>query len=84
MTDGFVIALAAFHLESEFFLAALVRHHVGHHAGPANRGRAHRQLAVVIDQQHAVKRERFAGLDGQTLDFQRVARGDPILFASCF
>jgi hypothetical protein len=42
------------------------------------------QLAVVVDQQHAVKCERLAGFDGQAFDFQRVACGDPILFATCF
>ena len=84
VTDRLVIALAALHLESEFLLAALVRHHVGQHAGAADGGRPDGQLAFIIDQQNAVKSEWLAGLDGQTFNFQRVARGHTILFASGF
>ena len=83
MADGLVITLAAFHLEREFFLAALVRDHVGDDARARNGRRAHRDF-VAADHEHAVKRERFAGLGLEPFDFQRVARRDAILFAACF
>src|SRR5208282_4462685 len=84
VADAFVITFAAAHFERELFLAAFVLDHVGHHARTAYRGRADRDLAVAVHQQHAVKRDRLAGLNGQALDFHRVARGHTILFASGF
>ena len=83
MADGFVITFAAFHLEREFFLAALVFDHVGDDARARNGRCAHRKF-VAADHQHSVKRERFAGLDVEAFDFQRVARRDALLFAACF
>ena len=65
-------------------LAAHVLHHVGHDGGVGHGGRAHGDFAIVVDQKHAVKSDRLPGFDGQALDFQRVARGDTILFAASF
>ena len=84
MTDGLVITFAAFHLEREFLFAALVLDDIRHDGRAADGGRADGELAAVVDEQHAVKRERFARLDFKAFDLQRVARSDAILFASGF
>ena len=83
VADGFMITLAAFHLESEFLLAALVLHHVGNDAGARDGRRADGDF-IAANHEHAVKREGFAGLDVEAFDFERVARDNAILFAACF
>ncbi len=67
MTDGLVITFAAFHLERQLLLAALVRDDIGHDARARNGRRAHREF-VAADHEHAVKRERFARFRLQTFD----------------
>ncbi len=52
--------------------------------GAGDRGRAHGKFALVVDQKDAVKSHRLPGFNGQALDFQRIARANAILFASCF
>jgi hypothetical protein len=84
MADGLVITLAAFHLEREFFLAALVLDNICHDGRAADGGRADGELAAVVDEQHAVERDRLARLDFKAFDFELVACGDAILFAACF
>ena len=84
MADGLVITFAAFHLESEFLLAAFVGDDIRHDGRAGDGGRADGELAVVVDEQHAVKRDRLARLGFETFDFQRVASNDAILFASGF
>jgi len=83
VADGFMITLAAFHLESELLVAALMFHHVGNDAGAGNGWAADRNL-VAADHQNTVKSEWFARLDIKAFDFERVARGNSILFAACF
>jgi len=84
MADGLVVALAALHLERELFLAALVGHDIGGHGRTGDGGRADGHLAVIVDEQDAVKRDRLARLDFKAFDFELVARGDAILFATSF
>jgi hypothetical protein len=84
VTNALVIAFAAFHLESELLLAANVFHHIGKDGCTGNRRCAHGKFAVIIDQKDPVKSECRAGFDSQTLNFQGVASGDTILFATCF
>ena len=84
MADGLVITLAAFHLEREFLLAALVLDDIRHDGRAADGGRADRKLALVVDKQDAVKRDRLACLDFKAFDFKLVARDDAILFATSF
>ncbi len=82
MADRPMIPLAAFHLERDFLFPALVRHHVGDHAGLGHCGRAEGELALVAQHQHLVKSEGFAGFNFQPFDFQGVALGDPVLFTA--
>ena len=84
MADGLVITLATFHLERELVFAALVLDDIRHDGGTADGGRADGKLAVVVDEQHAVERDRLARLDFKAFDFELVAGGDAILFAACF
>jgi hypothetical protein len=84
MADALMIAFAAFHLKSEFLLAADVLDDVGDDGSARHSGRAHGDFAVVIDQQDAVKGDRLARLNFQAFDFEGIASGDPILFASSF
>jgi len=84
MADGLVIALAAFHFERQLVFAALVGDDIRDDGGTGDGGRADRKLAVVVDEQDAVKRERLARLDFKAFDFELVARGDAILLATCF
>jgi len=84
MTDGLVITLAALHLERQLVLAALVFDDVRSDSRTGDGGRAHAQFAVVVDQQHAVKRDRLAGFNFKTFDFELVASDNPILLATCF
>ena len=84
MADGLVITLAAFHLESEFLLAALVLDDIRHDGRAGDGGRTDGELALVADEQHAVKRERLARLDFKAFDFKFIARNDAILFATSF
>ena len=69
MADGFVVTLAAFHLEREFVLAALVLDHIGHDAPTGDGGLRRRKFAVVVHEQHAVERDRLARLDFKAFDF---------------
>jgi hypothetical protein len=84
VTDGFVIAFAAFHFERDFFLAANVLDDIGQHTRAGDRRRAYSDFALVAYQQHAIKGERLAGLDRESFDFEAVASGDSILFTSGF
>ena len=84
MADGLVIALAAFHFERQLLLAALVFDDIRHDGGTGDGGRADGKLAFVVDEQHAIKRDRLARLDFKAFDFELVAGGDAILFATCF
>jgi hypothetical protein len=84
VSDGFVITLAAFHLEREFFVAANVFDHIGLDRRAGHGRRAHGEFAVAIDEQYAVESDRLARLGFETFDFQRVARRDTILFATSF
>ena len=72
------------HFEGDFLVVFDVLDDIGQHRGVGDGGRAHAELAVVIDQQNAVKRHRLPGLDGQAFDLQCIARADAILFATCF
>src|SRR6185503_20112162 len=84
VADALVIALAAFHLESELFLSAEVRLHVGGDLGAGNRGRAHSQTALVAHEQDALECVRCAGLRGHALDFERITRRHAILLSTSF
>ena len=75
MADSLVITFAAFHLESQFLFAALVFDDIRHDRRTSNGGRADSELAFVVDEQHAVKRDRLARLDFKAFDFELVARG---------
>src|SRR5258708_1400521 len=82
VADGLVIALAPFHLKSEFLFASDMLDYVGHHSGICDRGRADAQFAVIIDEQHSFKSVGLAGLGGQALDLEGVAGCDSVLLAS--
>jgi hypothetical protein len=84
VADGFVIAFAAFHLESDFLLAADVLDDVSHDGRATHCGRANCDFPVLADEQDTVKIHRLAGFNAQALDGKGVARGDAILFASSF
>jgi len=84
MPDGFVITFAAFHLESQFLLAANVFDDIGINRCAAHGGGPDGKFALAIDEQNAVKRDRLARLGFETFDFQRVASSDTILFATSF
>ena len=84
MADGLVITFAAFHLERQLVFAALVFDDIRQDRRTGDGGRADGKLAVVVDEQHAVKRDRLARLDFKAFDFELVARGDAILLATCF
>ena len=84
MADGLVIALAAFHFERQLVFAALVLDHIRHDGGTGDGGRADGKLAVVVDEQDAVKSERLARLDFKAFDFELVARDDAVLLATSF
>ena len=83
MADSLVIALAAFHLERQLVFAALVLDDIRHDGRPGDGGRADADFAFVIDEQHAVERDRLARLDFKAFNFELVAGGDAILFATC-
>ena len=57
---------------------------IGYHGGAGHGGRTHRELALVVDQEDPVKSHRLPGFNSQEFDFQRIARANTILFASCF
>jgi len=79
-----VITFAAFHLERQLVFAALVFDDIRYDGGTGDGGRADGELAVVVDEQHAVKRDRLARLDFKAFDFEFIAGSDAILFATCF
>jgi len=84
MAHRVVVALAAFHLERDELGAADVLNYVRHYVGRGNRGVAHGDLAVTIEEQDAVKGDCGTGIHSQTFDFKRVAGRDTILFAAGF
>jgi hypothetical protein len=84
MADGLMIAFAAFHLESELLFSADVLDHVSGNRSASDSGGTDGDFAIVVDEEHAVKSDRLAGINGQAFDFKRIARGDAILFASGF
>jgi len=84
VADGLAKPLPALHLVGDLLLAADVLDHVGHHGGASHGGGTHADLAVVVNQQDAVKNDGLPGFNGQALDFQLIARAHAILFASCF
>jgi len=81
--DGLVITFAALHLESELLFTALMFHDVGDDAG-AGHGRAAYDDFIAANHENPVKSEGLARLGVEAFDFQRVARGDTILFAASF
>ena len=84
VADALVIPFTAFHFERELLFAANVFDDVGHNRCASDCGRADGDVAVLVDHKHAVKGDRLASFDSQTLDFERVASDDAILFASSF
>jgi len=84
VTRGLVIALAAAHLERDDLLAALVLDDVGHDRGTGDHGRTHGDLAVVVDQQDTIKRDRLASLDLKAFNFQLITRDDAVLLPTSF
>ena len=68
MADGFVIALAALHFERGHLLAALVLQHVGNHAGAGDGRGAYADLALVVHEQHTIKRHGFSRLDVEAFE----------------
>src|SRR6266850_6436232 len=75
MTDGFVIAFATFHFEGDLLLASNVLDNIGHDGGVGNRGGTDGDFAVVVDEEHPVKRDRLPGLNCQPFDLQSIAFG---------
>src|SRR6185503_5340108 len=84
MPDGLMVAFSPFHLERDLLRAAPVFHDIRDDRGLGHRRRANRHLAVVIQEQNAVKGKWLAGFDSETFDFQRVTRGDSILLSTRF
>lgn len=79
-----VIALAAFHFEGNLLFAPEMFHDVGVDRCLGDGGRANGKLAVIGDEQHAVEHDRLAGLSLKTINFQNLARDDPVLFSTSF
>lgn len=84
MSDRPVIAFAASHLKRNCLSTSQVLGDISNHGRFAHRGRAHGDLAVVLDEQHAIKSVRFASFSFETLDFERVACSYAILFSTSF
>ena len=84
MPDGLVVTFATFHLERQLFFTADVLNHVSGHGGAGYGGRSNRNFAVIIDEQNTIKSKRLARHGFDTFNFQLVARGDPVVFASSF
>ena len=84
MANGAMIALAAFHLESDFLFTAFVGDDVGDDGGARNGGRTQSELAITADEEDPFKSEGLPGVGGQAFDFERIARGDTILFTASF
>src|SRR5688572_16652740 len=55
MTDGLMIAFAAFHLERDLLFSALVFNNIGGNGGSRNYRSANIHLALVVHEQNTVK-----------------------------
>src|SRR3989442_134012 len=84
MADRLMIAFSAFHLEGDLLFASDMLEHIRHNCRAWDRRRSHGELAVIVDQQDPLEGHWPSRFHGQSFDFQRITRGDAILFASCF
>ena len=83
MPDRLVIALPPLHLERDLFRSAQVLHYIGDDGRFVNGRRAHREFALVGDEQHAIQGDGLARFSVQSLDFQRLTGSHTILFSTC-
>lgn len=84
VTGGLMIALAAAHLERDDLVTTLMLDHIGHNICTTDERRAHRYLAVVVDQQDTVKRDRLASLDLEAFNLQLITRSNAVLLPTSF
>ena len=84
MADGLMIAFAALHLERDLFFAANMPDDVRHDRGIGDGRRTHRNLTIVIDQQHAIQRHGLADFRRKSFDLKLITSADAILLASGF
>src|SRR5215472_1808092 len=76
------VVLPALELDHEDLAALFLRDHLARDLRGCQRLRLHGDLAVVFDQEHLGELHGGAGLFAEPLDFDHLARGDPVLLAA--
>src|SRR5690242_2474140 len=83
MPDGALVLLLALELEDDRLIAAALRCDGALHTRAAKRGTRPDRIAIH-DRNHAVEFHIRADVAGQSLDFDRLAWSNPILFTAGF
>ena len=82
MTDGAMIAFAAFKLEGDHFVILVLIDDLCLNSGSRNVGCAKGDLVAVHDEEDIAESGLFAGFDSELLDTQNVSLGDAVLLAA--